>query len=242
MPTRLARGAGATLAVVVVLAVLTQTLGTCYLAQAFGLLYRLEHDSEDPYQHAHDAIDDIQLALTLVPLPDPVGYAGLTQAYQASTFYYSQEHPKAGLEDATLTSLHDKMYATGERTLRILDREAQVQRLLLRATTTEPARYPEGERVAMHLIAHEPRSSEVRLLYARLLEKEGKMDQALASVGEAVKLDDSNPNIYTFRAHLQLTKHQQEFVQDPAPWQNPLLIQIAADYQRSLDGLGAARG
>ncbi len=73
---------------------------------------------------------------------------------------------------------------------------------------------------------------------ARLLEQEGRTSTALGQVDEAERLDSTDPEIAAMRAHLQLRLHQQELLQDPAPWNNPLLKQIAGDFQHTLDSLG----
>ncbi len=233
----LLRGAATTLAIVVVLAVLAQTLDTVSLASANDKLSRLTQDPEAA-QHSREAVDDIRTALTLVPLRDHTAYAFLTAAYRAELGVYAATHPQAGPNDATFTSLHDAMFKAGEQTLQVYDREPQVQRILLIAASQEPGRYAEADTICQRLILHEPNSSEVRLLAAQLLENEGKMTEALQQVSEANRIDASNPEIAARRAHLHWLQHLQDFIKDPAPWNNPQLKEMAADYQHTLDALG----
>ena len=239
----LLRVAATALAALVVLAVLAQALGTAYLAVANQMLTQMAEDPQAE-RHSREAVDDIRTALAIVPLRDHVAYASLTAAYRAELGIYAATHmrneqdPQAALKDATYKSFHDAMFKTAEQTLQVYDRDPQVQRILLIAAYQEKSRFAQADKLCARLIMHEPNSSEVRLLAAQLRENEGRLNEALQQVREADKLDATNPEISVRRAHLHWLQRLPHMLQDSAPWNNPALKEMAADYQHTIDGLG----
>jgi len=248
------------LAAGVVIVVCMQMLGTWYLAQGInttGELMKLAGENgPEATRRSQEAVDDFTTALTLVPLPDYLGYATLTMAYsaratvlqaQAAALESRQQDAKAVRAEVATTRA--AMFRAGTQVLRIFDREAQVPRLLISEYLAD-GRIDDARALASKLLAHEPKSSEVRLLYAQVLyrvfKEQGKtqaIPEALQQVAQAEELDATNPDIPGARAHLLLEFHQKEFQDEMAKGHdlraNPQVAQICADYEKGWEMLKA---
>ncbi len=184
--------------------------------------------------------DDIRTALTLVPVRDHVAYALLTMLDESELGIYAAMHPQkpGDPDDPKVAALRETMFTTGEQTLKIYDRDPQVQRLLLIEYAKVPKQYPDADKLCALLLKHEPHSSEVYLLASQLRENEGKLNEALKYACTADMTEATNPEIRARIAHLHWLQHYQAYLKDPAPWKNPELKEMAAQYRYSLDGLG----